>query len=335
VNTLSANYRPRYHRWSGHVATGWWTFLPIATAGIRHVLKQNKTRLAVTSTLLFVIGSGGLFYMLDFVEQLVGTEEAEPWYEMLRMLLRVDLSSLAQFHEYREVLWRTIFVIMIRFELFWVLILGGAVGSGLIAQDLKARALPIYFSKPITPITYLLAKWMIVAAFLALAMLVPNLLSLLLGVLFAGGLSSWTQTLGLAWDILLSGSLTMVLGGTVVLALSSLTADRRYALVAWLAVCVLPMTAQGVLGQVLPPEVMGGWLGSISLSGDFMMVTERLFDLRQAWQATELPSDAFAAALGRGIPVRYPALVLLGVTVASIWLCYRRVVRFSRSAANL
>lgn len=66
-----------------------------------------------------------------------------------------------------------------------------------------------------------------------------------------------------------------------------------------------------------------------------MLLTNWLFDLRSALHATGLPPQAYEAALGRAVEPLYPALVLLTVTVAAGALAYRRVVRFSQSAANV
>ena len=86
-----------------------------------------------------------------------------------------------------------------------------------IADDIKSRALPIYFARPIVPLTYLLGKWLVVAAYIGVVMLVPNLLSLMLGVLVTGGLQTVGETARLGFDLIVSGVGVMVVGGALIL----------------------------------------------------------------------------------------------------------------------
>ena len=51
-------------------------------------------------------------------------------------------------------------------------------------------------------------------------------------------------------------------------------------------------------------------------------------------ELTGLPARAYTSALGPQRRPLYPALVLVGTAVVAAAVCYRRVVRFSRAAAN-
>jgi hypothetical protein len=57
--------------------------------------------------------------------------------------------------------------------------------------------------------------------------------------------------------------------------------------------------------------------------------------MRSAWAATPLPAEAFQQALGSAVEPVYPALVLGAIAVVAALGCYRRVLRFSRAAANV
>ncbi len=57
------------------------------------------------------------------------------------------------------------------------------VGSGLVAEDLRTRALPLYLVRPITPVDYWLGKWLVPAGVLAASVLLPALFLVLFGVL--------------------------------------------------------------------------------------------------------------------------------------------------------
>lgn len=336
MTTAAANSH-RYQRWAGRsgpaAATGGW--INIALTGIRLAYHRGQNRVLFYLTFLFVIGICIVLYLLSVLEQLAGTKEAEAIVEFLRAFAGVDLSGATRIGEYRGPMWRTVFVVVLQAQLFWTMIVVARVGPGLIANDVKARALPIYFARPVTPLTYLLGKWMVAAAFIGMVALAPNLLALFLGVLITGGLNTWTQTLALGWDLLVCGLGIMVFGGLVILALSAMTSDSRYVSVAWLAICLLPVMAQAIVHESLEAGQTTGWLGSISLQGDIMALTEWQLDMREAWQATPLPAEAYHRALLRPVESLYPAVVIGVITVAAAWCCYRRVLRFSRAAANV
>ena len=334
--TTAATHRPhRYQRWSGELNRGRWTWLAIVVAGIRLALKHNKTRMFVMTGGLVVLGSSTILYVLSLLETLAGTSEAAGLYDFVRVLLHVDISSVARLDEFREILWRSLFFFTIKIQMYWVLFMVALVGPGLIAKDLKACALPIYFAKPVTPLTYLAGKWTVLASFVAIVTLIPNLAVLAFGTLFTGGLQTWGQTLNLGLDLLLVGAIICLLCGAITLALSSMTSDHRYVSVAWLAVCLLPMFAQAILNDQLPEKYTTGWLGCISLRDNVLVLTEWLFQMRPTLEASSLSAEAFGDALVRPVRPIYAAVVLAAWTAASIVLCYYRVVRFSRSAANV
>jgi ABC-2 type transport system permease protein len=324
----------RYRRWNGELNNGRWTWLAIVITGIRLALQRASVRQLVLSGGLFTIGTCAVLYVISVLEAVVGTEQARGLYQFVHVFLRVDVSDVSRIEEFRELLWATVYLLTIKIQLFWVLILTTIVGPGLIARDLRTRALPIYFAKPVTPLTYLAGKWLIVAAFIAAVMLVPNILSLSLGSLITGGLHTWHQTLELGFHVLVSGIVVCLVGGALVLAVSSLTSDHRYAAVGFLAVCLVSVLAQQVIDESIRPDFTIGWLGCVSLPDCVVILTERLFGMREAWEATSLPKKAFSEALVKPVDAAYPAVVLAGWTIVAFAVSYRRIVRFSRSAAQ-
>ena len=340
MTTAPATSTPQgYQRWDGELGKGRWAWLVIVVTGIRQALKNNRTRTLVLTSLGLIPGVCALFYVFSLMETLLLTmphdQSLKSLSEFVRIFLGVDVSGVTQLENYREPLWRCAFFLVIKVQMFWVLIIVAQVASGLISRDIKARALPIYFAKPITPFTYMVGKWAVVACFIAMVTLVPNLLSLTVGTMMTGGLDTWGQTLNLGCDLLLSGLLVCVVGGAIVLALSSMTSDHRYVTVGWLAVTLLLLFGQSLLNQALPGEATTGWLGCISLRSNILILTDWLFDMRRTWEASGLPAEAFSKALVRPVGPFNATVVLAGWTAASILLCYRRVIRFSRSAANV
>lgn len=324
-----------YRRWADRPARRRWAWPAIMMAGIRLVNKEKRTRGLLWTSLGFAGGSCGLFYALAQLEMVAGSSEAAGLYEFIRIALGVDLEGVSRLPEYRETLWRATFLFLLKVELFWAFIVAVFIGPGLIADDLKTRALPIYFARPVTPLTYLFGKWTVIGVYVGLTVLASNLLGLFFGVLVTGGLQTFPQTARLGSDLLLCGIGVTVFAGVLMLALSSMSLDKRYVTVGWLAVCVLPEITQSILFEALPRQATRGWLGSISLYGDITTLVEWKLGVREALQAMPLPQEALREALGRGGDPVYPACVLLAVGAASFWFCYRRVLRFSRSAASV
>jgi hypothetical protein len=324
-----------YHRHPGRLRAGRWAWIAIVVQGVRLALKDMRNVLLVLLGLGLIIAAGAIFYTLSLLEELIGTQEAHGIYRFMQVFLQIDLRDITRISDYRLPIWQSVFVLMVKVQLFYLLIVIGQLGAGLISADLKTNALPIYFARPITPLSYLLGKWLTIGVFIALAMLVPNLAGLAAGILVVGAPGTWWQTLGLAANLTIIGVGTMVVGGLFILTLSSLTADKRLVIVGWLALALLPHITQQILYNHLQPATTAGFLGSLSLSNDVLILTTWLLDLRRAWEATGLPLKAYEAALGPPVQPLYPALVLLTLTTLAAAICYRRVIRFSRSAANV
>jgi len=335
MNAEPTSMSHRYGRWDGTLSRGRWTWLVIVLIGIRLTLKTARTRMLLVTVGLVMLLGCIVLYLLSLMELLAGTQEAASITDFIRVFLGVDVSEVSRIGEFREILWRVLFLVLIKIEMFWVLVVVARVGPGLIAGDLKHRALPIYFAKPVTPLTYLAGKWLIVAAFISTVTLIPNLLSLSFGILVNGGLHTWGQELDLAADIIVSGLTVCLVGGAIVLALSSTTSDHRYVTVGWLAVCLLPAIAQGIINENLPTDSTTGWLGCFSLRDNVVVVTDWLLSTREALEATTLPADAFSRALVRPVHALNAAVVLVLCATAGLVVSYRRIVTFSRSAANV
>lgn len=328
-------HNTRYQRWSGNLRSARWVWLAIVARGVRLPLKDYRNIVLMLANVSFVLAACTIFYLISLLEDLAGTDEAAGIYQFVQAVLRVDISDVARIGDYRLPLWQTVFVFMIKAQLLYVMIVAARLGPPLIADDLKSNALPIYFARPITPLSYMLGKWLTIGVFIAACTLIPNLLSLIGGVLITGGPGTWGQTLGLAWALLLVGAGTMLVGGLLILAISSLTSDKRFVLVGWLAVVLLPEITQQVINENVAAADTSRLLGSVALSQNTVTLTAWLLGLREVWASTPLPAEAYEAALGRQVEPIYPAMALLGVALVAGVICYRRVVRFSQAAANV
>src|SRR5918999_2990856 len=93
------------------------------------------------------------------------------------------------------------------------------VGSGLIADDLRANALQLYLSRPITRTQYIAGKAAIVMATLAAVTVVPGLLLLLLVPAFAGGTTFLRDNLSLVASIIAYSFVLITLSAFLILAM--------------------------------------------------------------------------------------------------------------------
>ena len=323
----------QYRRWEKPPPPARLIWPAIIFNEIRLALRESKTRTLIMTSGVLVLGAVGMFYFISLLETLMGTESAKGAFEFIRAMFGIDLSGL-KVHEFRDALWRCSFLLMIKAQMVWVLIVVARVGAGLISKDLKARALPIYFAKPLTPLTYLLGKWGVIASFIALIMLIPNMLALALGTAITGGPGSWGQIASMAGGLMISGAVVCVVAGAVILALSSLSSDQRYVTVGWVAVCLLSIVAQRIVDDALPAESSNTWLRAISLRDNIVMLSERALGVRQALEVSGLPGDQLSQALSRPLEPSN-AIVLAVLAAVSILVAWRRVVRFSRSAATV
>jgi ABC-2 type transport system permease protein len=158
----------------------------------------------------------------------------------------------------------------------------------MLCPDRRERILPLYFSRAIARFDYVIAK---VAAMTLLTMtlsLVPAVI-LWLGRQLVSD-SPWQairDNMGDLGRVILIGTLTAVVLGTVGLAISSLT-DRKVVAVIVILVGFLVFTAMGNIGyELLEDEEWSKYLILLSISDSFAAVSEHLFHDGQNYFAEE------------------------------------------------
>ena len=186
------------------------------------------------------------------------------------------------------------------------------VGSGLVAEDLRTRALALYLVRPLTPLDYWLGKLLIPASVVVVSFLTPALLLLLFGILVqpSSEMLAYASVQGrTVLAILAFTGVVAIAYSSLVLLLSTWTARRIPALIGGAAVFYGGELVRGVVSHANPPGV-------------------------EFWRATSLMADArvvFHACLDEklvfeGHPPSLTAalLVLGGVTALSAIVVLRR-----------
>ena len=189
-----------YRHWSGEWTSHpyrWWV---ITRQGINLLIQKKRfLALIVLSALPFLVRTV-ILYLSVVVGQL--------------RLLKIDAKFFEDF---------------LSQQLFFAFVIAIYAGAGLISNDLKANALQIYLSKPITRKDYVIGKLGVLAFFLSLTTLVPGLLLFILAVAFHSNLGFLQQNYWVAGSILMYSMVIILTYSLVVLALSSLSKSSRFA----------------------------------------------------------------------------------------------------------
>jgi ABC-2 type transport system permease protein len=151
---------------------------------------------------------------------------------------------------YRVEAWTICYDYFLLVEMYGSMILVLLVGPGLISQDLRFNALPLYFSRPLRRIDYFLGKLGVIGAFIGMVMIVPSLIAYVLGLLFSLDLSIIKDTFGLLLCAIAYGVLIAVASGLLMLALSSLSRNSRYVGLFWIGLLIMSSTVAGILNLI-------------------------------------------------------------------------------------
>ena len=190
-------------------------------------------------------------------------------------------------------------------QMFFVFIIAIYAGAGLIANDLKANALQIYFSKPITRRDYVMGKLGVLFFFLALPTLVPGMLLFFLAVLFKSDASFLEQNCWLPASVLGYSLLIIATYSVVMLAVSSLSKSSRFAGIVFAALFFFSRIFYQILSVVLRSTRVA-W---VSLGNNLTQIGDYLFQGRPQYQS----------------PLWLSAMVLGLLMMGSIWLLHHRV----------
>jgi ABC-2 type transport system permease protein len=204
----------------------------------------------------------------------------------------------------------------------------------LVSRDLRSRVLPLYFSRPIKPGDYPLAKYLGFTAACLVMLEVPLLL--LYGGAVAnvhGGAAVWAQTRALIPGLLL-GLLWAVSLAAISLFLASLTGRRGFAtgtvaiaflLTYTLAQILLQVESQGVAhGGPVAGSVINGPPPSLAekVSGLFSPFT--LFDGVRRWLGGTNPGDNVPALGAFGAVYALVLIILVGLCLYGLAARYRK-----------
>jgi ABC-2 type transport system permease protein len=183
-----------------------------------------------------------------------------------------------------------------------------------VSRDLRFNTLPLYFSRPLERVDYVMAK--LAALSSALLVLLAAPLAIMYGGALLAGLSFGTQTREFALALVGAVLFAVLLAG-VGLAIASLTPRRGFGVAAIITVMALTYTAvsgmQGIIGFAADNQQAAAWFGL------FSPVT--LVDGVQVWA---LGADTTSAV---GPPDGLAGAVFLLVALAAVAGCVGLLLR--------
>ncbi len=267
-----------YRHWSGEWTSHpyrWWV---ITRQGIR-ILARRKWFIALMllAWIPFVVRS-----VMIYIATVVG--KSAPF-------LKVDAGFFEDFLSQQ-----------MTFFLFPIVIYAGA---GSIANDLRANALQIYLSRPITRRDYVIGKLGMLVFFLALPTLAPGLLLFLLAVLFESSGTFLTQYYWVPAALLGYSLVIMFTCGLVMLALSALTRSSRFAGINFAAVFFFSQILYGILSGILRTTQVA-W---VSLRNNMTQMGDLFFRNHPKYAS----------------PAWVSILVLTAILAVCAWIVHRRV----------
>jgi ABC-2 type transport system permease protein len=179
------------------------------------------------------------------------------------------------------------------------------VGSGLIADDIRANALQLYLSRPITRTQYVAGKAAILIAALGAVTFVPAMLLLLLVPAFAGSMTFLRDNLLLIPSILAYSVVQITLSAFLILALSSFSKSRWFVSILYAGLAFFTHAVFGVLSAAIE----GSAFSWVSIFANVRQVGDVLFRMAPRHDTNPLISAA----------------VIVLIVVASALVLHRRI----------
>lgn len=244
-------YEETYASWHGQLKTRPRTWWIIARTGARLLWKKWMLILLLFGTIPFLISAARIYIMSRFGDQ------ANVSQALQGLGLKIDPKFFVDFINGQN------FILML------ILILAGA---GLVVNDRRFNALPIYFSKPVSFWDYVIGKLLIVGFYGSLITLIPGLLLFLIQVLLATDTTFLQQYFWIPLSLIGFVLIKLVVLGGFMLTLSSMAKSTRTAAILFFGLLSFSEILRAILSRI--PET-----GIFSLNADLGQVGAGLFGL--------------------------------------------------------
>ena len=233
-----------YRRYAGDRKPEGRAWTVIASAGIRNMLGKRKfLGLLIVAWLPFVVRAVMMYFAANFPQM---------------SMIAPSPETFRQFLDQQGI---------------WTFFITIFTGAGLIANDLRANALQIYLSKPLSRFEYIAGKFAVLAFFLLLVTWLPATMLLVIQVVFAGNLTFLAAHLFLIPAILVATGIETIVLCFVMLALSSLSKSARFVGIMYAGMVLFTHALYGVV-FVVTRNTNFSW---ISLTGNLQHLGDVIF----------------------------------------------------------
>ncbi|MBI4881474.1 MAG: ABC transporter permease subunit [Planctomycetes bacterium] len=294
-------YDSSYRRLEGAKQARRPRFLPLMETGLRLFFRRRLPKLLA----LAALGPFGLMLVFICLPHLTPTFPFSKLPPEASLLLHLSGTSA--------------YLYLAQLERFFLLLFAILAGGGLIANDLRANALEVYFSRPLTLLDYVLGKLSVLLVILLCLSFVPCLLLWITDVALAEEKGFLLEQLHLLPRLLAASLLVSLPYGLIMLGISALTRTARNAML--VAAGLFLMTS--LFGMILPEALEEPLYQLVSINNS----VQRLLALVLQPRADLVRSLSF---FDEGVPLLdapllLPALVLLGWISASLFALFRAV----------
>lgn len=315
-----------YQHWQGHVSGRAFRWLAITRQGIRAQLAVRGLRIWLYLGLLPAFVLAGFLVLWGLIEQKAGI--IAPFLSLLPNLPDVLKDDPAQ---YRIPIWTIAFNFYFRVQVLFTFMMVVITGPGLISQDLRFNAVPLYLSRPMNRWDYFLGKFGVIAFFVGLTAIAPTLLAYVLGLGFSLDVGVIADTWRVVLGSLAYGLVVVATAGAVMLALSSLSRNSKQVAAMWVAFWIVP----NIAAEALENSVKAPWCNLVSYLRNLEGVRLELLGFDDAMQRLTEVFPEFVRqqvnALGQNDPPwTWCAAVLTGLIVVSLCALSLRVRSLDR-----
>ncbi|MHC4598483.1 MAG: ABC transporter permease subunit [Planctomycetota bacterium] len=337
-------YDKGYRRWEGTLRGRAFRWFVIARAGIRLTSRGHWVRRFALIAWLPMLYYGFAFFVVGQMTDVENVEKARamPLFGMFRDMFGGPVAE--QFIEdpasFRSLIWSLLIHFFMHYtQIFCVMIMVAIVGPKLVSEDIKTRALSLYFSKPLTRVDYIAGKLAVIAFWVGMVTLVPSLTLYGVSILFSPSLETLVQTIHIVPKILGYSLLLMVGCGMIMLALSSCTRNARFLGFIWAGFWVMSYIASKILSYTLIPTRTsyggpafkeGDWTSLLAFHSNFDAIGVRLFNivnLLEPLAEISLTSRRLLNQLAYGHDWRWSLAIVVFLTLFSAVVAYLRIGR--------
>ena len=233
-----------YQHWSGRLSGHTWRWLTVARQGVRIQFRNRFLRyllFAAWTPAFLLVCALSIWGLLERKSKAMST--------IIAFLRFMNPHVIRQPQYYSSEIWILVYGYFMHVELMFSMILVLVVGPGLISQDLRVNALPLYFSRPLRRIDYFVGKWAVIGFFIGMVTILPTIVAYLFGALFSLNWTTVINGLPIALSAIAYGLVICICAGTLMLALSGLSRNLRYIALLWLGVWFISSVMSAVLAE--------------------------------------------------------------------------------------